>query len=169
MGTKAGLQLLLALLVLGFISTTSAIASVVTVEFLPSPAVAGKPVAARLSSSAGVICWPDPDSVVRNGSKITLTVSFSDACISEDLLLYRDYDLGSLSAGNYTFVYQACHDEPPPQPSSCDTVLQTQLIVAAPPPPPTVPTLSMKSLFAMAFGMILSVGCWYKRNRRLTA
>ena len=126
-------------------------ATTISVAFMPRPLIPGETIFARLTDSQGSHCWPAATSITQVGTTITVSLSFSDSCSPSGNLPYRDYSLGSLPVGNYLFVYRSCSNNPPPLPSTCNTVLQVPFIVAAPISP--APALSWWGMLGLIIGM----------------
>lgn len=137
-------------------------ATSITATFIPSPPLYEQPLTVRLADSQGAHCWPAATSITQTGLVITLSLRFSDYCNSANVVAYRDYLLGSFPAGNYVFVYESCSNNPPPLPSTCNTVLQQPFSVAAPPP---VPALSRWATLALIVATILAAVRFRRRPR----
>jgi hypothetical protein len=164
--TIHGIPILLVVLALAGVMSPVHAATSITVNFIPAPPVPNQPLIARLADTQGGHCWPAATSIVQSGTTITVSLSFSDSCNASRVLPYRDYALGSLPQGSYVFVYKSCASNPPPLPSSCNTVLQVPLIVA-PPPVPT-PTLSTWGLFGLSLGLAAMVARTFRRRHAFT-
>jgi len=139
-------------------------ATTITATFIPSPPVYEQPLTVRLADSQGPHCWPAPTSLVEEGGVITLSLHFSDSCSPANVTAFRDYALGSFPVGNYLFVYQSCSNNPPPLPSTCNTVLQVPFSVARPVHEPT-PTLSPWGMFGLVLGVGLIGACLQLRKK----
>ena len=139
------------------IAMASAHAATITATLVPSPPLPRAPLAVRLADTQGPHCWPAASSTDRNGSVITVSLSFSDSCNKSNVVAYRDYAIGSFPTGNYLFVYRSCSSNPPPLPSTCNTVLQLPFSIVIP-----VPTLSWWSILGL-IGGLLAISAWTSR------
>ena len=143
----------LAFAVLALVSSTSAAgASIYGISFLPEAPISGQAVVAHVSNSYGPFCTPDPGSIAKSGTTITLIIELSDACSPQDRS-YRDFSLGSLEAGIYNVAFQTCTSYPAPQPRTCRTELLTELVVGRA-PVVSVPSLSSWWLLALILGLV---------------
>jgi len=134
----------------------------ITATLIPSPPVFQQPLAVRLADTQGPHCWPATASIMRDGNVITLSLSFTDSCNKSSVLPYRDYALGTLTQGSYVLIYRSCANNPPPLPSTCNTVLQLPFTITVP-----VPAASAWSILALIAGIFsISAGIWLSRRKR---
>ena len=151
-----GRAILCMILSLGAFASMARAATSITATFIPSPPVYEQPLTVRLADSLGPHCWPAPTSLTESAGVITLALHFSDSCSPGNVVPFRDYTLGSFPVGNYLFVYQSCSNNPPPLPSTCNTVLQVPFSVAPPVHEPT-PALSLWGILVLVGGIWLIV------------
>ncbi len=135
-------------------------ATTITATLIPSPPVSREPLVVRLADTQGPHCWPAASSTERVGTVVTVSLSFSDSCNKSNVVPYRDYALGSFATGNYLFVYRSCSSNPPPLPSTCNTVLQLPFSIVIP-----VPTLSWWGILGL-IGGVLAIFAWASRLAR---
>jgi hypothetical protein len=138
----------------------------VQVRFIPSLALVDQPVIARLSNGLSNACWPPATSIVRVNAKITLTLDYDDACPPQYILPSRDYALGAFPAGTYTFVVMSCSNNPPPFPTECHVLLQSQFSVVPPPHIDPAPMLSVWAMLALLAGFIVAAAGFTRPFRR---
>jgi hypothetical protein len=86
-----------------------------------------------------------------------VSLSFSDSCNKSNVVPYRDYAIGSLPPGNYLFVYRSCSSNPPPLPSTCNTVLELPFSITIP-----LPMLSWWGMLGL-IGGLLAISAWTSR------